>query len=401
MVINMLLQFKVKNYKVFRNETILDLTTTQEKSHMDSLLEVNGNKILPLVEINGANASGKSSLLEAIRLMFYIITNSNRFDVNIDLPYYPYLFETKARKDNTEYEISICLGDYEYRYGFSMNNKKINEEWLYMRKFLSSTISSEKYIFERYNEDVNFTKKYNKYKKIWNLFKSDSNLSTDKMLILTTIASKEENGLFRDILDFISKAEFREDTLFRKPSVEILSNNHKLFNKFNKIISEFDPCLLGINIEEVDKDSKKVSIQGVHKNIDDDSTFLLPFDQESDGTIKIFGIMPLILKNLELGGIICIDELDTQLHPLLFKKIVNMYKDKSLNKQNAQLIYTAHSTFMFNSENLRRDQLYLVDKDEEGKAKLYSLSEFRNLRVDADYAKRYLAGEFGGIPYNK
>ena len=75
--------------------------------------------------------------------------------------------------------------------------------------------------------------------------------------------------------------------------------------------------------------------------------------------------------------------------------------DKSINKNNAQLIYTAHSTFLFNSNNLRRDQLYLVDKDKFGKSKLYSLSEFRNLRVDSDYEKKYLSGQFGAIPYEK
>ena len=59
------------------------------------------------------------------------------------------------------------------------------------------------------------------------------------------------------------------------------------------------------------------------------------------------------------------------------------------------------STFLFNSENLRRDELYLVDKDEFGKSNLYSLSEFRNLRTDADYEKKYLSGQFGAIPYEK
>lgn len=109
--------------------------------------------------------------------------------------------------------------------------------------------------------------------------------------------------------------------------------------------------------------------------------------------------MPVILKNLEVGGLLCIDELDVKFHPLLFKRIVNMYKDKKYNKNNAQLIFTAHSTFMFNSNDLRRDQLYLIEKDSDGKSRLYSLSEFRNLRVDADYEEKYLTGQFGAIPY--
>ena len=138
---------------------------------------------------------------------------------------------------------------------------------------------------------------------------------------------------------------------------------------------------------------------GIHKNIDGDEFTAIPLEQESAGTIKIFNILPIILENLEVGGVLSIDELDIKLHPLLFKKIVSMYMDKKINKNNAQLIYTAHSTFLFKSDTLRRDQLYLVNKNSEGKANLYSLSEFRKLRVDADYEKKYLSGQFGAIPF--
>ncbi len=114
----------------------------------------------------------------------------------------------------------------------------------------------------------------------------------------------------------------------------------------------------------------------------------------------MFNILPEVLKNLEQGGLLCIDELDTKLHPLLFKRIVDLYKDRETNKNNAQLIYTAHSTFLFDSDELRRDELYLVEKDLSGRSNLYSLSEFRNLRSDADYRKKYLTGQLGAIPYN-
>ena len=77
-----------------------------------------------------------------------------------------------------------------------------------------------------------------------------------------------------------------------------------------------------------------------------------------------------------------------------------MYKDRNINKNNAQLIYTAHSTFLFNGNDLRRDELYLVAKDLSGKSSLYSLSEFRGLRFDANYEQKYLTGQFGAIPYD-
>ncbi len=122
--------------------------------------------------------------------------------------------------------------------------------------------------------------------------------------------------------------------------------------------------MLGIEVSEIEADGKKISIiNGIHKS-EDGNTMLLPMNSESQGTWKLFSIMPSILTNLENGGLLCIDELDTKLHPLLFRKIVNMYCDKEINKKNAQLIFTTHSTMLFNSEYLRRDELYITDKDE-------------------------------------
>lgn len=399
----MLLQFKFKNHKCFYDETILDFMATQEKRHINSTIDINGNKILPIIEIHGANASGKSSTLEALYFMFETMKMSNKIDINTDLPTVPFAFSDSTRNENSEYEISIYLDDYEYRYGFSMNKNGFDEEWLYKKKFSSSTKATQKIIFERIKDKVNFGNSYENYKKTWGLFCENTSLSTNKLLILSNVAIKEEKGILRDIYNYINKFNFKIESVFQQQiSIDILNKNNLLYERFEKIINEFDPCLLGIKIDEVidDLGNKSYIINGVHKNMDDNkSHILIPLQRESDGTIKIFNIMPTILMNLEFGGLLFIDELDVKLHPLLFKKIVNMYKDKNINKNNAQLIYTAHSTFLFNSDDLRRDQLYLVEKDAFGKSKLYSLSEFRNLRVDADYEKKYLTGQFGAIPY--
>ena len=360
----MLIQFKLKNHKCFYEENILDLTATQEKRHLETTIDINGNKLLPLIAIYGANASGKSSFLEALDYMFTIIKNSNKFDINKDLPTIPFAFSNKAEKENSEYEISICLNDYEYRYGFSINKNGFDEEWLYKKKFDSKTRSSEKIIFERDKDNIIFSKSYDNYKRIWELFSSQKKLNTNKLLVLSSIAIKIEDGIIRDIFDYISKFNFKIESVFTpKNSVDILEKSTPLYNKFQKIINEFDPCLLGIKIEHKinDYEEKTYKISGIHKCIDNNKTMLLPLGRESDGTIKIFNIMPTILRNLEVGGVLCIDELDVSLHPLLFKKIINMYKDRKINKNNAQLIFTAHSTFLFNSENLRRDEIYLVE----------------------------------------
>ena len=119
----MLLQFKFKNHKCFYDEAILDLTATQEKGHNDTLIDINRNEILPIIEINGANASGKSSVLEALYFMITTIKMSSKFDISKDLITNPFAFDNTSKNKNSEYEISILIDGYEYRYGFSMNKK--------------------------------------------------------------------------------------------------------------------------------------------------------------------------------------------------------------------------------------------------------------------------------------
>lgn len=395
----MLIQFKFKNHKCFYDETVLDLMATSEKRHLETTVDINGNKILPVIAIHGANASGKSSILEALEFMFKTIKESSHADINQDLPVNPFAFSTQSLKQNSEYEFSICLDDYEYRYGFSMNKNGFDEEWLYQKKFSSKTRATQKIIFERTTNSVTFGASYKKYEKIWELFGGQE---SKKLLILSNVAIKETDGILRQIYDYVCKFNFKIEHFYSQTSIDILTKDSSLYNKFQKIINEFDPCLLGIKIDEINYENgeKRYVINGIHKNLENNTIrALIPLHKESDGTIKIFNIMPTILKNLEEGGLLCIDELDTKFHPLLFKKIVNMYKDKKINKNNAQLIYTAHSTFMFNNNDLRRDQIYLVDKDKLGKSHLYSLSEFRNLRADSDYEKKYLTGQFGAIPF--
>ena len=397
----MLLQFKFKNHKCFYEETVLDFLATKEKRHLESTVSINGHNILPVIEIHGANASGKSSLLEALMYMFDTIKNSNRIDVNKDLLVFPYAFSESAKQKNSEYEVSLYLKDYEYRYGFSVNKNGFDEEWLYKRKFSKNNKTVQKIIFERSKNNIYFNPTYSQYEKAWKLF---DEINTKKILVLTSVAIKEKNGILREIYDYICKFYFKIDSILDNQTViNLLSKDNSLYNKFQEIIKEFDPCLLGVNVDEVTNitGSKELRLYGVHQNIDDDKKTFIPLHLESAGTFKILSIMPIILKNLEIGGILCIDELDTKFHPLLFKKIVNMYNNKKINKNNAQLVFTAHSTFLFNSENMRRDELYLVEKDKFGKTQLYSLSEFRNLRIDADYERKYLTGQFGAIPYDE
>jgi AAA15 family ATPase/GTPase len=123
-------------------------------------------------------------------------------------------------------------------------------------------------------------------------------------------------------------------------------------------------------------------------------------DNESDGTKKLFDIAGLLLHafNIEISGLIILDEIDSNFHPSLLTKLISMFNDPEINKSNVQLLFTSHDTNLLNPSLMRRDQFYFAEKEENEGTRLYSLAELKGIRNDADFAKQYLAGFYGGVP---
>ena len=119
--------------------------------------------------------------------------------------------------------------------------------------------------------------------------------------------------------------------------------------------------------------------------------------QESEGTRKMFELSPFIYKSLKENTPLIIDEFDSRFHPLLTKKIVELYN--SAENKSAQLIFTTHDTNLLSSELLRRDQIDFVEKDKYGASHLYTLVEIKGVRNDASFEKDYIQGKYGAIPF--
>ena len=109
-------------------------------------------------------------------------------------------------------------------------------------------------------------------------------------------------------------------------------------------------------------------------------------------------IAPAIESVLTNGGILLVDELDRELHPLLVKFVISKFQSKKTNPLGAQIVFTTHDTELLNMELLRKDQLYFVDIEKENStSKLYNIREF-STRTTADIRKGYLLGKYGAIP---
>jgi AAA15 family ATPase/GTPase len=123
-------------------------------------------------------------------------------------------------------------------------------------------------------------------------------------------------------------------------------------------------------------------------------------NNESDGTRKIFDLAGLIYVafNMAKGGLIIIDEIDSNFHPSLLRKLIEMFNNPDVNKTNTQLLFTSHDTNLMTPNLMRRDQFYLAEKKLDESTRLYSLADLRGIRNTADFAKEYLAGMYGALP---
>jgi AAA15 family ATPase/GTPase len=160
-----------------------------------------------------------------------------------------------------------------------------------------------------------------------------------------------------------------------------------------------------IQKSSLDKETEVFSDpETVHRTYDDNQRFqgTVKFSMEkheSHGTQKFFYLTGPILDAMENGYILVVDELDANIHPNLVKKIISLFNSQKTNPHNAQLIFNTHNTNLLNDPTVRRDQVWFVEKDRYGAAKLYSLAEFKSsVRKEEQFEKNYIRGKYGAIP---
>ena len=145
----------------------------------------------------------------------------------------------------------------------------------------------------------------------------------------------------------------------------------------------------------------EVTATSLHTGIDKagkHQQYKLELEDESDGTRKLMALAPAIESALRNGGVLLVDEIEKEMHPMLVNYIIAKFQSKRTNTNGAQLIFTTHNTELMNMELLRKDQLYFADKNQaDGSSELYSISDF-NTRTIENIRKGYLAGKYGATP---
>lgn len=399
----MLIRFSFKNFKSFKNENCLDMEATSLKEHEYNVAKTENGEYLKVSAIYGANASGKTNVLQAFDYMKkrILISDDSKKNSPIDEEN---IYSFMINNDPIALEVEILAKNNKiYKYGFEVLKDKIISEWLFEKR-----VNKFYAIFERENNNVSM--KPNKISELVNI---------DERTLFLNIYSKidRNNEDFSNVYDWFVNSTYLdlgnpnfERFINNRVSLKILSDeNYK--KELLKFIKTFDSGIEGIrttpdSIEAVKSNNGIIDIEVLHRG-ENGELKALPFYLESNGTRKMFHLFDFFMDALKNGMVLFVDELDAKLHPLLTRYIINLFHNSQTNIGNGQLIYSTHDTVNLNKDTFRRDEIWFAEKDKDGISEIYALSDYildddknvgKKVRNDATYNKDYLTGRYGAIP---
>ena len=410
----MLIQFRFKNFKSFKDDTILDLSATKITEYSDRVIQAGTEKILPTAAIYGANASGKSNVIEAFRYMTTYVMESFAYGGEIDdkksktrkPKLTPFLFDTASKDAESSFEVYFITSEENscksYNYGFTLNQNGVVEEWLNSK---AKTAREYKSIFYRNGNELDLSGLPGKMQDIIKVSLYDETL-------IVSLGAKQRISKLKMIRDWFYNVNFAnfgnpfENAFLSSLIPEGFADDKTVQKKVIDYFAAFDPSIIGFNVEVIksdDEDAEHVKIDAVHHVIGSDETASIPLQDESDGTLKMFALYPALQDTLNTGSVLFIDELNARLHPLLVRGFLIMFLNPKTNPNHAQLVFTTHDSWQLSNNLLRRDEIWFTEKDSSGVSTLYSLADFidgdgTKIRKDESYEKNYLLGKYGAIP---
>lgn len=418
----MIEEFSFGNFWSFKDIQTLSMTAAKIKSK-HSLLDIdnvfpvqNDLNLLKAKAIYGANGSGKSNVVKALVTFIRIIKDSVKEDKSLRL-IDAFQLSTETIGKPTFFQLIFRIDKTRYRYGFEADEESIKSEWLF-----STPGKREQSLFIREGQkiiEVNQTH-FEEGKKFVSLMEDDGEgqIFRNNSLFLSSLASFGFGKLSKRITNSISSisvisglghqgmygiaGDSLNDSVKRKFILDFLNKADLGIEDLQtvEIANEDLPESVADDVKKNLKKRKLVISSRIRYNkelqSDGKSNFYFGM-QESEGTRKMFELSPFIYRSLKEGTPVVIDEFDARFHPLLTKKIVELYN--SAENNNAQLIFTSHDTNLLSSELLRRDQVDFVEKDKYGASHLYTLVEIKGVRNNASFEKDYIQGRYGAIPF--
>lgn len=411
----MLRSFRVTNHRSIRAEQELQLTPVYDKTR----------PVLPIAAIFGANAAGKSNLLDALRFMQHAVRRSYaEWEPGTGIPRAPFALDPAAAYEPSVFVVELLLDGVRHIYGFEIDDERVREEWLYAYPH-----NRRRVIFDREGQQIRL----------------GSTLADNRSKGALLAELTRDNALFVTVAAHANLADVMPLYGWFRTGVTTVDADHQadhetLVNRLLPTAPEREAVIallraadLGISdvivdpsyaqlIDEVAKVRRDLveaertsesraqtklllerlnSIPSPLRFVHDETGAVLDLNEQSHGTRVWMAMIDHLLDVLKDGHVLAIDEIDSGLHPRLTVRLIELFKNPASNKHSAQLVVTSHDATLLGRELgediLPRDAVWFVKKDRKGETSLYALADFKP-RKDENTERRYLFGSYGAVP---
>jgi AAA15 family ATPase/GTPase len=431
----MLMSFRVENFRSIRDEAELSFMRSARHKTVRGVSDSWNPNVTTVAAIYGPNASGKSSLLDALKSMARAVTHSAvASKPNSKVPYSPFRLDAENSERPTRYELEFLLRGVRYQYGYTNDDDSYQQEWLY-----AYPKGRRQTLFERDLEAVD-SWYFNKYLGGPNRLIAES---TRRNSLYLSVAANLKHPRLTELYDFVETcihfagpSDMEERT---RQTMKMIEQDPKMADKATALLRHADLgiCNIQVNHQEIRAEDREMilrMVEAVHSAVSNDAPMevanvdgaddlfeglgtefvlehvtetgenvTLPFRHESLGTKSLVSFAGPVLSALAKGFALVVDEVDTSLHPKVVSEIIRLFQSPESNPYQAQLIFSTHDTTLLASlagepPALDRDQVWFVEKGIGGNTRLYPLTDYGPRRSES-LERGYLQGRYGAIPY--
>ena len=412
----MLLRFGVANHLSVCERQELTLAASSLKDRDEGLIAsefVQRRAVLPAALVYGANASGKSNILNALLTMRRMVLESHALgDPEGGVDRNAFRLDPNCTNEPTRFDIDFVVEGIRYNYGFEATDETFSAEWLHQ-----IPKSHSRLMFDRRDGQFRFGRS------LTGLHSNIAKLTRRNSLFLSAAAQNHHSQLLK-IHHFFRSLEF--DMLASVSGATVL-RRFRTFGVETRVIRFLESMNTGVvghrvrelpergegsnlieyllsflenNRDEtkalVDLADSKLVLELAHRG-QEGQPFHLDLNMESAGTRRLLIVLDRVFKVLDSGSVLCVDELETSLHTRVGEAVVGLFCSRETNPNGAQLIATTNDTNLLACDHIRRDQIWFVEKSPVGSSKVYPLTDIQTRRGD-NIELGYLQGRYGAVP---
>lgn len=433
----MILRFEVENWMSFRDRVTFCMVATRERQHGERVPRLGKYQIrgLPIAAVYGGNASGKTNLFKALSFAKKLVVHGTR-QPEASIPVEPFRLDSSYAGKPSSFLFQILADDRIYEFSFSVTRKEVVSE-----KLVEITSSTEKLLYCRQDTEPIFHDSLSQNQRL--IFTYEGTRSNQLFLTNSVLQNldvfRPVYSWFRDSLELVAP-----DSRFL-PFHRFIQEEDELYDRMNDMLMRLDTGILHLGAEEIppkrlpipqgflddlqeklnpgttvclrpasglSNDNERIIIESgedgntiikklvsYHRREDGDEV-KFEVEHESDGSQRIIDLLPAFL---ELGThhhskVYVVDEIDRSLHTLLTRHLIEGYLASCSHETRDQLIFTTHDLLLMDQNLLRRDEMWVTERDKHECSDLIPFSDYADIRYDKDIRKSYLKGRLGGIP---